>query len=107
MPGSTGELMSTIDSTGKPVVMYADIYKKDTIVVTPRLTDGPTVMTFHYGKGKEVVAFKYVKEGKASERGGESCSGIDNSRDKKGRYIEASAAYEEFKEDKYAPTQVG
>jgi hypothetical protein len=90
MPGSSGELL--------PTVIYADIYKKDTIVVTPRKVDGDVLATFHYGKGENVIMFKYKLDGKASERGGDSCVTKDNSVDSKGKEKGGSASYKAFKE---------
>ena len=81
-----------------PTVVYADIYKKDTIVVTPRKIDGEVVATFHYGKGETVVAFKYMKDGKASENGGDSFGSKNSSVDGKGDGA-LTEAYHQFKEN--------
>lgn len=85
--GGGGNMAKPPDSVKKKntSVAYADIYKPNTIVVTERKLNGASQGTFHYGKGETVVSFKYIKDGKAATRGGDSNSASSNQRDKKGQ----------------------
>lgn len=90
MPGSTGELMGTIDSKGSPVVAYCDPFSDGgkKVYIGKRKDDGAVVDTFHYGDGKWLVSFVYTNDDKAVEGAGSSNQGKTNTEDKGGKPTE-------------------
>lgn len=82
--------MSNIDSVGSPVVAYCDPYSDggNTVYIGKRKDDGEVVDTFHYGDGKWVISFVYMKDGKGSERAGSSNQSKTLGEDRKGEAYE-------------------
>jgi len=86
MPGSSGEL----NKAQAPVIVADDPYNKKKVYIGPRKIDDPPQATFHYGDGKWVMEFKYQKDEKSAERGGNEIKSKTNPQDKSKNKAEIS-----------------
>lgn len=74
----------------KPVIIADDPYKKNKVYIGCRKIDDSPQATFHYGDGKWVMEFKYIKDGKAAERSGNKVESKTNVQDKSKNKAKAS-----------------
>ena len=89
MPGNMGE-----PKAQKPVIVADDPYKKNKVYIGCRKIDDSPQATFNYGDGKWVMEFKYQKDGKATERGGEKIESKTNAQDKSKSKVKISGEAE-------------
>ena len=62
-------------STPAPVVLYADIYKKDSVYVGPRKTDAASQATFYFGDGNHVLSFNWSMNAQNTRSAGKEDQG--------------------------------
>lgn len=74
---------NTTSPPQNPVIVCDQPYKGvNSVYIGPRKIDDSPQASFNYGDGKWVMEFHYIKDGKATERGGTQVSSQTNPQDK-------------------------